>query len=45
MLLKENKPHEIIAKLRKNQFQCEILCERKIRGEELYILKFVSNIS
>lgn len=40
LLLKENKPDEVIEILKNMSFDCEILNSRKLRGEELFILKF-----
>ncbi|XP_063705957.1 methyltransferase N6AMT1 [Culicoides brevitarsis] len=41
LLLKENKPNEIIGDLKKRQFRAEIFMERRIIGEHLVILKIV----
>lgn len=39
LVIAENKPQEIIAKLQKMHFSARIATERKIRGEHLFILK------
>lgn len=39
LVIKENKPQEIIANLKKMKFSTEIVAERRIRGEHLYVLK------
>lgn len=41
LLLKENKPYEIIKDLKVRKFKAEIFMERKIIGEHLVILKIV----
>lgn len=41
LLLKENKPNEIIGDLKKRNFHAEIFMERRIIGEHLVILKIV----
>lgn len=40
VLLKENKPDEIAKAMCKQQFSSEIVLERKIPGEYLYVYKF-----
>lgn len=40
LLLKENKPSEVIGMLKKIDFNCEIVKYRKIRGEELFVVRF-----
>lgn len=41
LLLKENKPNEIIKDLKMRKFKAEIFMERRIIGEHLVILKIV----
>ncbi|EEB19083.1 N5-glutamine methyltransferase MTQ2, putative [Pediculus humanus corporis] len=43
LVIKENQPHEIITKLKEKNYKCEIYMIRKIRCEELYIIKFIKN--
>lgn len=39
LVIEENKPREIIENLKKMKFRAEIVKERRIRGEHLFILK------
>ncbi|XP_055636361.1 uncharacterized protein LOC129775541 [Toxorhynchites rutilus septentrionalis] len=39
LLSAENKPQEVMKGLSRRQFDCEIIIDRKIRGEHLYVLK------
>lgn len=39
LVIKENKPHEIIVKLKAMKFDAAIVAERRIRGEHLIVLK------
>ena len=43
LLLKENKPYEIIEQLEKSCFKSFVIKERKIRGEHLFVLKISRN--
>lgn len=40
LVIEENKPHEIIDKMQRNGFDGEIVAERRIRGEHLFVLRF-----
>lgn len=41
LVIKENKPEEIIDTLKKIQFSARIIAERRIRGEHLFVLKII----
>ncbi|XP_058815250.1 uncharacterized protein LOC131678857 [Topomyia yanbarensis] len=45
LLLRENKPTEIIRRLESEHFKVNIVKERKIRGEHLFVLKVARNES
>lgn len=40
LVIKENKPHEIIANMKSQEIYGSIVAERRIRGEHLYVLRF-----
>lgn len=40
LVIEENKPHSIIKNMKKNGFYGEIVAERRIRGEHLFVLRF-----
>ncbi|EFA06234.1 HemK methyltransferase family member 2-like Protein [Tribolium castaneum] len=44
VILKENNIDEITSLVRKNNFRSEVIKDRKIRGEHLFILKFSKNV-
>lgn len=44
LVIEENKPHEIIANMKKKEFYGSIVAERRIRGEHLYVLRFSKNV-
>lgn len=41
LVLKENHPDKIMRKLQEKHWDCQIIARRKIRCEELFVLKFV----
>ncbi|XP_055542118.1 uncharacterized protein LOC129727886 [Wyeomyia smithii] len=43
LLLKENKPDEVKARLEANGFRMKIVKERKVRGEHLFVVRITRN--
>lgn len=41
LLLKENKPNEILTILKAEKFNCKIINFRRIRGEDLFIIRYM----